>query len=343
MEVDQDAPPNGPHRPSELWFEDGNLIIQAGNSQFRVYRGVLAARSSVFQDMLAFPQPSDSELVEGCPLVHLPDTAGEVTVFLKAIFDSGFFLPYPFPTDLDTIAGTLRLSHKYGVEYLRRRALVHLTSSYPTTLSDFDAVFLDSTEGSPLLEAPSWHKPEMLAFKIFLIPLAREVECLWILPTAFYFLSLSSGSMELGAKIYRGTTYNGMSAGLSEADQEAFLNGSHKQSASIFDPILRFLLFPVEIAGCTQAMCYKRRLQAFEANRQDREDYPYDPLVVWNSSDWELLGDICPVCLESLKQTYNEARQKFWDDLPKMYGLPPWPELERMRTAAIGTDLEVLA
>lgn len=39
--------------------------------------------------MLGFPQPSDSELVESCPLVHLPDSAGEVTTFLKAIFDSG--------------------------------------------------------------------------------------------------------------------------------------------------------------------------------------------------------------------------------------------------------------
>jgi hypothetical protein len=63
MEVDNEQT-NEPQRVQDLWFEDGNLVIQAGNSQCRVYRGVLATRSLVFKDMLSFPQPSDSELVE---------------------------------------------------------------------------------------------------------------------------------------------------------------------------------------------------------------------------------------------------------------------------------------
>ena len=86
MEIDSE--PDALTRVQELWFEDGNLIIQAGNSQFRVYRGVLAARSSVFRDMLSFPQPPESELVEGCPVVLLHDSGAEVAVFLRAIFDS---------------------------------------------------------------------------------------------------------------------------------------------------------------------------------------------------------------------------------------------------------------
>ncbi|KAJ7718953.1 hypothetical protein DFH07DRAFT_784761 [Mycena maculata] len=95
------------HQVPGLWFEDGSLIIQAGDCQFRVYRGVLAKRSSVFQDMLSFPQPADAELVEG------------------------YF---------DTIVGCLRLSEKYRVDYLRRRAsaLVHPTSRCCTTLSECD-------------------------------------------------------------------------------------------------------------------------------------------------------------------------------------------------------------
>ncbi|KAJ7119162.1 hypothetical protein C8R44DRAFT_540134, partial [Mycena epipterygia] len=126
-----------PHRIPELWFEDGNLIIQAGNSQFRVYRGVLATRSPVFQDMLSFPQPPDSELIAGCPLVRLQDSASEVTAFLKSIFDSGYFLfTTPVQTEFEAIAGILRLSHKYGVDYLCRRAFVHLSSYYPSTFFD---------------------------------------------------------------------------------------------------------------------------------------------------------------------------------------------------------------
>lgn len=84
MEADSSVP----HRIPELWFEDGNLIVQAGHRVFRVYRGVLAARSPVFHDMLSFPQPSDSELLEGCPVVRLHDDSAEVLIFLKAIFDA---------------------------------------------------------------------------------------------------------------------------------------------------------------------------------------------------------------------------------------------------------------
>ena len=48
---------------------------------------------------------------------------------------------------------------------------------------------------------------------------------------------------------------------------------------------------------------------------------------------------LCPRCLAVLKQKHEEARQAFWDELPQMYGLPPWNELEQMKTDAIGTDL----
>jgi hypothetical protein len=88
MEVD--PPPAEPERVQTLWFEDGNLIIKARLSLFRVYRGILAAQSVVFKDMLSFPQPSESETVEGCPVVVLQDSAEDALVFFRAIFDSGF-------------------------------------------------------------------------------------------------------------------------------------------------------------------------------------------------------------------------------------------------------------
>ncbi|KAJ7181485.1 hypothetical protein C8R43DRAFT_1170392, partial [Mycena crocata] len=117
----------------ELWFNDRNLVIQAENSQFRVYRKFfwqLVLQFSTFKDMLSFPQPSltDAEFIEGCPIVRLPDSSWEVTFFLKAIF-----LPEPFPakTKFDNVVGCLRLSHKYGIDYLRRRALIHLPSGHP--------------------------------------------------------------------------------------------------------------------------------------------------------------------------------------------------------------------
>lgn len=75
---------------SELWFDDGNLVLQAGNTQFRIHRGIICASSTVFKEMFGLPQlvPGD-EVVEGCPVVHLSDSAVELQHALKAIYDRG--------------------------------------------------------------------------------------------------------------------------------------------------------------------------------------------------------------------------------------------------------------
>jgi len=73
----------------EPWFNDGNIVLQAELTQFRVYRGVLAASSDIFADMLSLPQltaaPGDS-IVDGCPVVFLADSANDWHHVLKALF-----------------------------------------------------------------------------------------------------------------------------------------------------------------------------------------------------------------------------------------------------------------
>jgi hypothetical protein len=78
----------GLHKVSELWFDDGNIVLHAGNAIFKVYRCHLAARSSVFRDMLAFPLPPEgNETLDGCPIVQTYDSAQDMKYFLKAILD----------------------------------------------------------------------------------------------------------------------------------------------------------------------------------------------------------------------------------------------------------------
>ena len=63
------------------------IVLTAGKSAFRVYRGVLASQSSVFSDMLDFPQPTESTpQMDGCPIVELSDSGIDLTVFLGVIF-----------------------------------------------------------------------------------------------------------------------------------------------------------------------------------------------------------------------------------------------------------------
>lgn len=72
---------------SELWYADGTVVLQAEHTLFRVYKGVLAQYSVIFRDLFAVPQPVVQEQYEGCPLVCLPDAAGDLHSFLKVIHD----------------------------------------------------------------------------------------------------------------------------------------------------------------------------------------------------------------------------------------------------------------
>ncbi|KAJ7664761.1 hypothetical protein B0H17DRAFT_835030, partial [Mycena rosella] len=109
----------------DLWFSSDSLVIRADEKIFRVTKSILSARSSVFRDMVAFPQPSsaEAELIEGSPVVCLSDSAANVEVFLRAILDSSYFMPRPAPVELHVVLGILRLAHKYDVQYLYLRAL----------------------------------------------------------------------------------------------------------------------------------------------------------------------------------------------------------------------------
>jgi hypothetical protein len=70
-------------RCEELWFEDGNIILRAEHTIFRLYKGFLASHSSIFHDMLALPQPADgsAETYENCEVVRMNDSAYELTEF----------------------------------------------------------------------------------------------------------------------------------------------------------------------------------------------------------------------------------------------------------------------
>lgn len=86
--VEHDAAP-----VHDLWFDDGNLILKAENSLFRIYSGLLAAHSSVFKDMLGFPPPEGGNtMLDSCPIVTVYDSAKDMGYFLRAVFDSRYVL-----------------------------------------------------------------------------------------------------------------------------------------------------------------------------------------------------------------------------------------------------------
>ena len=70
----------------EMWFQDGNVVLVAQKTAFRVYKGLLAQQSSIFSDLFLLPPPRDGETIEGIPVVRLDDRAEELRHILLIIF-----------------------------------------------------------------------------------------------------------------------------------------------------------------------------------------------------------------------------------------------------------------
>lgn len=75
-------------RDEEFWFDDGNIVLIAGNLSFKVYRGLLASQSPVFADMFSTGDPHADSQIDGCPIVHLQDTPQALRHLLRALIPS---------------------------------------------------------------------------------------------------------------------------------------------------------------------------------------------------------------------------------------------------------------
>ncbi|KAH6907966.1 hypothetical protein BKA70DRAFT_347951 [Coprinopsis sp. MPI-PUGE-AT-0042] len=333
-------------RVSELWFEDGNLILQAENTIFRIYRGHLSARSSVFRDMFEFPPPAEgNRTLDGVPIVEVYDEAEDMKNFLKALLDSEFFEPPPSPTTLHITHSILKLSTKYDVRYLRLRALAHLQSTYPTTLEAWHA--RDTTRTIPSVENTPFAA----------LQIASEFGLDWLVPSVVYCISSHDITKTLDSAIWvrpgrrskkRQVKLEDGSDGEEEEkedDNKLELGWPEKriclaarnkllliQNAHALSIVRHHRPAPTaDSPKCTgeEDKCHRTRLRIADiltrwgtAGFLDFFDEQYEAFA----------GDFCEVCRKDFKSTHAEAVQELWDILPKVCGFEGgWRELERVR------------
>ncbi|KAJ7932160.1 hypothetical protein B0H13DRAFT_2308010 [Mycena leptocephala] len=172
-------------RVEDLWFSDAALILRAEDTLFRVHSGILGARCSVLRDMLVLPQPPSGragDTVDGLVVVRLQDPAAEVEVFLRAIFDSGFYYGHRCHATCPQVRRPVSVSNF-------RRALSHLDSVYPTDFSTFIALKTEET-GHHVTEY-YFRECDMATLQA-----ASEVDALWILPAAYYMIIQGCGGLD---------------------------------------------------------------------------------------------------------------------------------------------------
>ncbi|KAJ6497672.1 hypothetical protein C8R45DRAFT_780164, partial [Mycena sanguinolenta] len=104
-----------------MWYNDGSVIPQSENTQFRVL--ILSQHSSFFRDLERLPQPPHQPTVNGCHIVDLPDSVADVEYLTTALYDpsvrrapanskcSHFLVQTALP--LAVVGALIRLGRKY--------------------------------------------------------------------------------------------------------------------------------------------------------------------------------------------------------------------------------------
>ncbi|KAJ7070228.1 hypothetical protein B0H15DRAFT_871064, partial [Mycena belliarum] len=300
-------------RVQDLWFADHGLVLQAEDRLFRVSGGILSARSSVFRDMLAIPQSKSRAQIDGCPVVVLDDSGMDAEYFLRAIFDASFFERPPASTTLPTVAGVLKLSTKYGVEFLRRRALLHLSTALAGSLDEWD-----ETRSTATFHAPGC--------QFLCLLLVDSLALTWAIPAAMYAASCSPV-----LEILDGVPCEETHVRLPPVLQRACLVARAALAVNQHHDIYRFLRASA-VDGCRAPdVCPRRRLAMLDIYSGITQ---VNPLILLTSSLWaDTAGLLCEACCSRAEAEHREARQAIWDSLPVLFDLPSWEQLHAARTA----------
>nr|GAT52676.1 predicted protein [Mycena chlorophos] len=326
-----DAPFVVPLDRGALWFEDGTLVIRAQQTAFKVHRSILAARSSVFRDMLAMPQNAEFvEQLDGCPMVVLPDAPKDLHCFLRAIFDSSYFMPSPHMADLSDILSILRLSHKYDVDYLFQRALAHLDQSlYFNSFHDFHH-HLGGFGSIRLIDGSDeeWnaHMNSPLPF-VLILQATTEVNALWLQPlTVYWACSVPLNSL--------------MSLPRAAASRET-LQQLVQWRTALVQARARFLAHFAEfgvgpgIGGhcSTSATCLRAGLSF--VTRVMTQHAGADDASILEPIDLQDLN-FCRSCGDHAERFCENDAVDSWAQLPRRLGLPTWQQLRAQRQAVLG-------
>lgn len=72
------------------WLPDGNIILQAENTRFRVLQSILVGHSKVLDDMILQQAVEGAERQDGFVVVKVPEKADSWAHLLKAIFQHSY-------------------------------------------------------------------------------------------------------------------------------------------------------------------------------------------------------------------------------------------------------------
>ncbi|KAJ7150700.1 hypothetical protein C8R46DRAFT_1123929 [Mycena filopes] len=310
----------------DLWFPADVIILRAEENIFRVPKSILAARSSVFRTMFEIPQldpavPAQGgavgdDRIDGIPVVRLHDSATDVAPFLRAVFDSSYFMPPPAAINFLELLGILKLSHKYDVGYLYKRAVSHLETVYPLGRSDITSFSSNNLDYS---------SSSSLDLDLLAIPALHRVGATWLLPTAYYSVGSYKAAMLRGEAWEQLPSEMKMSCLLLQVKQVQATHRIHGVYAA-----------SPETCG-SRASCTLTRLRVLADEDDIIVNLDHDPFAAWvdcsNNEEFDII--FCPPCFDQVNNDAGAMLSEIWNDLPTNCGLPGWNVLLEQRRIAL--------
>ncbi|TFK49216.1 hypothetical protein OE88DRAFT_399240 [Heliocybe sulcata] len=300
---------DGVYERGEPWFDDGNVILQAESTRFRVYRGALALNSPVFAG--SFPRNRGPQVPSSTAVYRLQVQAIDLQHFLKAIFVPGYY-QRKLKTDYDATISIIRLSTKYQVEYFRQDIVANLVIAYPSTLAAWDK--RSKVEAYPSTVAQR---------AVDVLRLAREINVRALIPAALY--QCCENPLEV---ILDGIHQpDGGTTRLSPEDEEICILGRERIveafRARLFSESQLVSSGPGFLAS-RHVPCDSARLRWLYKDEVWEMAFGYDwfkPL----HTECPILGPgVCPSCQNAFAATFHRTRSFIWENLPGYFGLPEW-------------------
>ncbi|KAJ3547313.1 hypothetical protein NMY22_g1703 [Coprinellus aureogranulatus] len=303
--------PAQPQRCHDLWLEDGNIILQAGNKQFKVHRSILAKRSPIFADLFQVPHPDTEPTVEGCPVVEL---------YADSAKDVGEYTNVRRPMIFPAVAAMIRLGKKCDIPHLRNEGLTRLKLEYPMTLEEFDA--LDPDDLTHIDQYSFVAKGEKFNTLLAMINLAHECKIRSILSCLYFqFACCLETSLE-----------NHDELPIPYVALQRCIRGKLHLLTWQFRSVYQWVLHIGSLSTCVKkGVCLdasRRLLNGFAMcfDSTDRVLRSWDDFLLLNGGG-EIVKDLCEPCRSYSKETHETERKALWDSLPSFFDLGDWEEL----------------
>ncbi|KAL6308622.1 hypothetical protein BKA93DRAFT_763419 [Sparassis latifolia] len=294
------------NRHEEFWFQDGNIVLVATNTAFRVHAGLLSRASPVFRELFVDFEDVVSEQMDDCPLVRLDDFAEDLAALLSVIYGgNGSFGPNVSRVQFSFVASLIRLGHKYQIIGLRDDAVARLKTCFPSKFEEWDN-FEKLRSSSMTMEKTD---------AITAVNLARLTENHSILPVALYGCCL----LDTDTILFGTCRKDGSVERLSPEDTRNCIEGQRRLLRAN-----RNALTWVFDAKKGSMDCELR-----ESCSKILRTLPKTAHIEGILADWQALHpwtvhldmNLCGSCIKMLETKDLEARRELWVQLPSYMGV----------------------